>query len=113
MSSESPRKRASLSAEDIPPTKRQRTESLKTATSVDTTVINIAELAACAIDAPQNEYQVNRAALQRSIGLALEQVGFDAASKEALESFTLMTETCQSPAFPCPCGHLQMVTAVL
>ncbi|KAF3760990.1 hypothetical protein M406DRAFT_222050, partial [Cryphonectria parasitica EP155] len=40
-----------------------------------------------------NEYHVNRTALQRSIALALEHVGFDTATEEALESFTLMTET--------------------
>lgn len=91
MSSESPRKRASLSADDNPPAKRQRTESLKPAIPAE---ILVAELGTFPVDAPQNEYQVNRAALQRSIGLALEHVGFDAASEEALESFTLMTETC-------------------
>lgn len=48
------------------------------------------------VDEPHNQYHVNRAALQRSIGLALQHVGFDSASEEAMESFTLMTETCQS-----------------
>lgn len=42
-----------------------------------------------------NEYNVHREGLQRSIALALNHVGFEAASEEAIESFTAMTETCQ------------------
>lgn len=53
-----------------------------------------------------------RESLRRSIGLALQHVGFQAASDEALESFLLMTETCECspryhfPAPPClRCTH--------
>lgn len=93
MEPESPRKRPSPSADDNPPTKRQRTESSSNTRPVEVPVVNDGTFP---VDEPQNQYYVNRAALQRSLGLALQHVGFDSASKEAMESFTLMTETCQS-----------------
>lgn len=40
--------------------------------------------------------------LRRSIALALETVGFDGATPEAIESFTIMTETCMPPALRLP-----------
>lgn len=66
--------------------KRQRTESLSNAITLETP-------GTYSVDEPANEYHVNRKTLQRSIALALEHVGFDGASEEAMESFTLMTET--------------------
>lgn len=94
MGSEPPRKRSSLSnGDDHPPLKRQRIASLDTARPAD---ISIADLGTYPVDEIQDEYHVNRAGLQRAIGLALQHVGFDCASQDALESFTLMTETCQS-----------------
>lgn len=92
MGSESPRKRPSLSVDDDPPMKRQRAESSNTTRPVE---ISIADLGTFPVAEIQDEYHVNRAGLQRSIGLALQHVGFDCASQDALESFTLMTETCQ------------------
>lgn len=40
---------------------------------------------------------VGRDGLRRSIAIALEHVGFDAATPEALESFTEAAETCMLP----------------
>ncbi|CAN8106062.1 unnamed protein product [Discula destructiva] len=82
-----PQKRASQASDDSPPAKRPRTESLKTVAKILDTPGTFP------IEAASNEYHVNRQTLQRSIGLALEHVGFDGASEESLESFTLMTET--------------------
>ncbi|KAJ4401102.1 hypothetical protein N0V82_010885 [Gnomoniopsis sp. IMI 355080] len=88
MSADSPsgQKRSCSVPEDSPPTKRQRTESLSNAITLETP-------GTFPVDEPANEYHVNRKTLQRSIALALEHVGFDSASEEAMESFTLMTET--------------------
>jgi hypothetical protein len=38
--------------------------------------------------------------LQRSIALALNHVGFDSAAPDALQSFALAVETCQTAAHP-------------
>lgn len=84
--SQSGQKRACSASNDSPPTKRPRTESLSTANPLETP-------GTFPVDEPANEYHVNRKTLQRSIALALEHVGFDGASEEAMESFTLMTET--------------------
>lgn len=43
---------------------------------------------------------VGRDGLRRSIAIALEHVGFDAATPEALESFTEAAETCRLPLPP-------------
>jgi hypothetical protein len=48
------------------------------------------------IEGQPNFNEQHRMQLRRSITLALDHVGFDSASEEALESFTHMTETCQS-----------------
>lgn len=83
-----PQKRASLpTPEDSPPAKRLRTESPNPFTAILNTPGTFP------VEAPSNEYHVYRHTLQRSIGLALEHVGFDDASEESLESFTIMTET--------------------
>jgi hypothetical protein len=39
---------------------------------------------------------VARRGLRRSIALVLDKVGFDAASEEAMESFSNMVETCMT-----------------
>lgn len=46
--------------------------------------------------------------LRRSIALALETVGFDGATPEAIESFTVMTETCMPPALRLPRATLPL-----
>lgn len=84
--SQSGQKRAPSTPSDNPPTKRHRTESPVFTTSLETP-------GTFPVDEPASEYHVNRKTLQRSIALALEHVGFDSASEEAMESFTLMTET--------------------
>lgn len=84
--SQSGQKRSCPVTENSPPTKRQRAESLSIADPLETP-------GTFPVEEPANEYHVNRKTLQRCIALALEHVGFDGASEEAMESFTLMTET--------------------
>lgn len=79
-------KRSCSAPEDNSPQKRQRTETPSITNPLETP-------GTFPVDEPANEYHVNRRTLQRSIALALEHVGFDGASEEAMESFTLMTET--------------------
>lgn len=94
MSSDSPKKRASSAGDDTPaPAKRQRTHSSSTANSAESPV---AAVVPTRIDGPPNFNEQHRMELRRSITLALGHVGFESASEEALESFTHMTETCQS-----------------
>lgn len=82
-----PQKRPYLTPDDTPPSKRQRSDSPNTA-------LNIPETPGTyPVEAPSNEYHVYRQTLQRSIALALEAAGFDGASQQALESFTLTTES--------------------
>lgn len=94
MSSDSPKKRASSASDDTPgPAKRQRTQSSSTAYSAESP---IAAILPTRVDGPPNFNAQHRMELRRAITLALGHVGFDSASEEALESFTHMTETCQS-----------------
>lgn len=95
MAAESPKRRTSPSSDEFPPTKRPRTDS--------SSIPNPVKLSATigdTVPVPEvpNEYNVHREGLQRSIALALDHVGFDTASEEAMESFTTMTETCQCSA---------------
>ncbi|KUI72691.1 Transcription initiation factor TFIID subunit 8 [Cytospora mali] len=93
MGPESPRKRASSSTptdDNSQPAKRQRTASASTAPS---TVASIESDLATRKDGPPNYNEQHRMQLRRAITLALDHVGFDSASEEALESFTHMTET--------------------
>lgn len=92
MAAESPKKRASLSSDETPPAKRIRTDSLNASQT-----IHLSATVGDTVPVPEvpNEYNVHREGLQRSIALALDHVGFEAASEEAMESFTAMTETCQ------------------
>lgn len=99
MSEDALRKRASPASDEQPPPKRQRTDSSSAAIPAEIPVAPVAPVmngGAVVLDEKPNEYHVNRTALQRSISLALDHVGFDCASGDAMESFTLMTETCQS-----------------
>ena len=41
--------------------------------------------------------ELAKTALRRSIALALQRVGFDSATPDAMESFVLMAETCRPP----------------
>lgn len=93
MASESPRKRAasSTSTDDtLQPAKRQRTASASTTHSA---AASVASDLATRIEGRPNFNEQHRMQLRRSITLALDHVGFDSASEEALESFTHMTET--------------------
>lgn len=97
MASESPRKRASSSSpsdDTSLPAKRQRTASSSTPRSAESTVSD--DFIATRVDGPPNFNEQHRMELRRAITLALGHVGFDSATEEALESFTHMTETCQS-----------------
>lgn len=84
--SQSGQKRAHPTPNESLSTKRQRTESPSTNNPFETP-------GTFPVDEPTDEYHVTRKSLQRSIALALEHVGFDGASEEAMESFTIMTET--------------------
>lgn len=92
MAAESPKKRASPLPDDVPPAKRLRTGSFSTPQ-----LVNLSATVGDTVPVPEvpNEYNVHREGLERSIALALDHVGFDAASEEAMESFITMTETCQ------------------
>lgn len=96
MASESPRKRALSSTptdDNAQPAKRQRTASASTARSTE---VSVASDIATRVEGTPNLNELQRLQLRRAITLALDHVGFDSASEEALESFTHMTETCQS-----------------
>lgn len=92
MAAESPKKRASPSPDDLPPAKRLRTDSLSAPQSVN---LSATVGDTVPVSGAPNEYNVHREGLQRSVALALDHVGFEAASEEAMESFIAMTETCQ------------------
>lgn len=95
MASDSPRKRALSSTptdDALQPAKRQRTASADTTHSAQASV---ASDVATRVDGQPNLNEQHRMQLRRAITLALDHVGFDSASEEALESFTHMTETCQ------------------
>jgi hypothetical protein len=84
-----PRKRASSSNSELPVNKRPRTLSFRSshATEADGTAQKAAKVPTTA--------ELARAGLRRSITLALEQVGFQSASEEAMESFSSIVETCK------------------
>lgn len=86
---ESPRKRASSSSNELPANKRPRTLSFRSS--------HTAEADATAHKAPKvpTTAEMARSGLRRSITLALEQVGFESASEEAMESFSSIVETCK------------------
>ncbi|PSR89010.1 Bromodomain associated-domain-containing protein [Coniella lustricola] len=94
-SAEASRKRASP-FEEGPPIKRQQNECASPTALAPLSKQGINSLIdgeTYPVPEVANEYHVNRTGLQRSIALALEHVGFDCASQEAIESFTVMTET--------------------
>lgn len=70
--------------------KRQRTSSAGTETQLSSTAV---ESTPSVVNKPTCE-DLGRDGLTRSIALTLQHVGFDAASKEALMSFTETVETC-------------------
>lgn len=87
-----PRKRPSPDSEDLPiASKRQRTNSTHTVSPIPD-VERIARKSTL-----PNFNEQNRMGIRRGIVLALNHVGFDTATDEALESFTQMTETCMIP----------------
>jgi len=94
-----PKRQSPSEDEALPARKRQRIAPLSSdapATGLYTSVYS----------APHDDRMPSvdeqaRNELRRSIVLALELVGFHSASHEALESFTLVTETCAFPTSPC------------
>jgi hypothetical protein len=50
--------------------------------------------------------ELARTGLRRGIALALQKVGFDGASPDAMESFVSMAEECRISHFSCPCDSL-------
>jgi transcription initiation factor TFIID subunit 8 len=95
------RKRSSTSDEtnqqDVHPSKRQRTTTQapvnETVTANAFDAINHTTAAEKLKKASEANFAHD--GLQRSIVLALQHVGFDSASPEALESLTTATETCE------------------
>ncbi|OIW29253.1 WD40 repeat-like protein [Coniochaeta ligniaria NRRL 30616] len=84
---DNPRKRASSPTNELPLNKRPRTLSLHSShtTEADGTAHKAAKV--------PTTTELARAGLRRSITLALEQVGFQSASEEAMESFSSIVET--------------------
>ena len=76
------------SGDNAPPAKRSRNASFNSTFSVggDRPIPNLTQ-----IELPSAHYQ-SKVGLERSIGLALQHVGFGAAHPDALESFTLAVE---------------------
>ena len=58
-------------------------------------MVGSGEESPCATDLTTPE-ELARKALRRSLALALQNVGFDSAAPEAMESFVTMTETCKT-----------------
>jgi len=79
-------------SEESPIRKRQRTSSSQTIWKSPPPAPDVAARPAEVV--PSIDEQA-RGGLQRSIALALQHVGFQGASKEALNSLTSMTETCK------------------
>lgn len=86
-----------IQKEDKHPIKRQRTTTLDPEQELASTPL-ASDLPSLAIATEKvnkaNEANFAREGLQRSIVLALQHVGFESASQEALESLTSTTETC-------------------
>ncbi len=93
-----PRKRpASEGEQAVPPTgKRQRTGSLHTIEFM-AGALPTAQDAADGHEVPSMDEQAHDV-LRRSLVLALRQVGFASATRDALEVFTTMVETCELAA---------------
>ncbi|KAF4808190.1 Transcription initiation factor TFIID subunit 8 [Colletotrichum siamense] len=86
----SPRKRNSPSDEEESNAKRQKTDLGLSATPAE----DDESLLPCAtkVIIPSLDYQA-KSGLERSIGLALQHVGFDSATTEAMESYLVTVET--------------------
>ena len=83
------RKRSAEPNDDEPPTKRKR----EMASSV-ILAIGPPEESPCSVDLNTSE-ELARKALRRSLALALQKVGFDTATPDAMETFVSMTEICK------------------
>ena len=86
----SARKRALTSLDDMPETKRRRTSLFSAIRPAELSTLSRAS------PPPTTADEVARRGLRRSIALVLDKVGFDAASEEAMESFSNMVETCMT-----------------
>jgi len=89
-----PRKRSAEPNDDQPPAKRKR----EMPSSV-ILAIGPPEESPCSIDLATSE-ELARKAMRRSLSLALQKVGFDSATPDAMESFVSMTEICK-PLWDC------------
>ncbi|OLN86324.1 Transcription initiation factor TFIID subunit 8 [Colletotrichum chlorophyti] len=84
-----PRKHSLPSEDDESRSKRQRTEPRMSVTPADDR--ELSQPGATKVTIPSLDYQA-KSGMERSIGLALQQVGFDAATPEAMDSFLAMVE---------------------
>jgi hypothetical protein len=96
MSAESRKRPAEASQNGTEP-KRQRTQSPQTILSLGQLESSPFASVAATVD------ELGKKGLRRSIALALQKVGFESAEPEAMESFTLMAETCTQPEIFCLC----------
>lgn len=95
-----------IAPQDEHPIKRQKTATLTPTQEPATTVAAFDRQGRTAATENFNrasEANFAREGLQRSIALALQHVGFDSASQEALESLTSTTETCRCQAAVLEC----------
>ncbi|KAJ0158465.1 hypothetical protein CTA2_11522 [Colletotrichum tanaceti] len=91
-STTTPRKR-SFSAQDVEPSsKRQKTDAQTPASAAVDDDDEPLLVCATKVTIPSLDYQA-KSGLERSLGLALQHVGFDAATPEAMESFLGTVET--------------------
>lgn len=86
---EHPRKHTASPTDDLRVAKRTRTSSFLSPPTAGTDPADYK-----AVKYPTSA-ELARAGLRRSITLALDQVGFDSASEEAMESFSSIVETCK------------------
>jgi hypothetical protein len=93
MSAES-RKRPAEASQNGSESKRQRIRSPQTILSLGQAGSSPCISVAATVD------ELGKKGLRRSIALALQKVGFESAEPEAMESFTLMAETCMQPEVP-------------
>lgn len=90
----SPRKRNLPSDDEESNAKRQKTEIGLSATPAEDNESLLPH--ATKVIIPSLDYQA-KSGLERSIGLALQHVGFDSATTEAMESYLVTVETCEKP----------------
>lgn len=106
MASPSRKRAPSPDETDLRSTKRQRTSTAPSSASYDHGFLEtFPEMTQDPFAAPgiPSEDEQMRSALQRSIALALDHVGFASTHKDALESLTSMAEECMYPSSQVTC----------